>query len=162
MEFEQQNDLDYDSFTSSGSITCHMQCYVRLVEGLSKCLPLLCKLYVNDPAYLQPVQRRRYLVSFVSTILNIECFCQTEFRIVFQAEDVASFSGPVKLFHHSMGKWERTWYLFSCEWNWDRKEGRMALIVRGRTDPRIGKRAQVPGTTRIQLSRRVQMSYTEC
>ena len=61
-----------------------------------------------------------------------------------------------------MEKRERAWYLFSCEWRQDRKDGRKGLIVRGCTGPRTAKRANVAGNlTHVSSKRSVIVVYTE-
>ena len=52
---------------------------------------------------------------------------------------IALFPGPAQLsVACSTEKQERAWYLFSCEWHQDRKDGRKGLIARGQGWPQCG------------------------
>ena len=73
----------------------------------------------------------------------------------------ASYPGPAQLsIASSMVKWERTWYIFSREWCWDRKDGRKGLIVRGCTGPRAAEEPRYQVTYHTYLANGRWLSYT--
>ena len=58
-------------------------------------------------------------------------------------------------------KWERAWYLFSCEWNQDRKDGRKGLIVCRCRGPRTARRTKIYRETYYtHQASKGQSSYT--